>query len=293
MKFGIASIVLCVWTCTAPCNAAPTVYVSSLYGGTISKISPTGQVTPFISGLTTPTGLAFNSAGTLFVAEPGAQSIVQISPPGVVSPFISNFPDAHGFAFGTDGNLYVASGTQHSVTRITPSGDQSIVASGLNFPQGLVLDSADNIYYNDMNGTLNKITQAGVVTTIATGLVQSTGLVLAPNGNFYTGSGDYFNSPGAANTIVQITPAGVVSTLPTTGDPLVTPFGLVADIDGTLLVTNFNSDTVSTVSPGGLITTLASGFDHPYGVAIAVPEPTSLGLAAVAGLALLRRTRRA
>ena len=91
-----------------------------------------------------------------------------------------------------------------------------------NQPDGVVLDSAGNLYVADTgNSTIRKVTPAGVVTTLA-------GLPAIGGNQDGTGSGAMFNLPraltidGSGNLYVadtgnasirKVTPAGVVTTL--------------------------------------------------------------------------------
>jgi DNA-binding beta-propeller fold protein YncE len=53
--------------------------------GSISKITPNGAQSTFVSGLSYPNGLAFNSADDLFISEGGI--IDEITPDGVQNTF--------------------------------------------------------------------------------------------------------------------------------------------------------------------------------------------------------------
>src|SRR5262249_12924591 len=70
--------------------------------GTVSKVTPGGQVSPFASGFTQPLGLAFNSQGDLFVANRNFSQIgtvSEVTPTGQVSTFASGFQGPYGLAF--------------------------------------------------------------------------------------------------------------------------------------------------------------------------------------------------
>jgi len=86
----------------------------------VLKITPTGQISVFRSGLTTILGLAFDSAGRLYVLEnttgqgnqfptPGTGKVIRIEPSGGNRTVIASglfLPTA--MTFGPDGALYVS-----------------------------------------------------------------------------------------------------------------------------------------------------------------------------------------
>lgn len=140
-----------------------------------------------------------------------------------------------GIAVDSTGNFYVADSEDHVIRKITSAGVITTFAgtsgkSGFindtgslarfNKPQGVALDTADNVYVADSdNNAIRKISPAGVVTTLAGGTQGEldgtgsaaqfngpVGLVVDPAGNVYvTDTGNH--------TVRQITPGGVVSTL--------------------------------------------------------------------------------
>ena len=60
-------------------------------------MTPAGVVTVFASGITEPTGLAFDAAGNLYVAAGVRPTVEEVTPAGAVSTFASGF---HGPEFG-------------------------------------------------------------------------------------------------------------------------------------------------------------------------------------------------
>ncbi len=201
------------------------------------------------------------------------------------------------------GTVYVAEGVSR-VRTITPAGVVSTLASGaasgLNFPRGIAVDSTGNVYVADQNNhTILKIAPGGIVTTLA----GQAGLSGNSNG---TGSAARFNRPqGVAvdstgtvyvadtgnNTIRQITPAGVVTTLAGLAGSFGSldgtgsaarfggPQGIAVDGTGTLYVADTGSSTIRKITAGAVVTTIAGcpgcigtdnwgRFNMPAGIAV-------------------------
>ena len=180
------------------------------------------------------------------------------------------------------GNLYV-SDINHTIYKISPAGvisnfagtalqsgftDGTGAAARFNYPFGLAVDSAGNVYVADTdNYAIRKITPDGVVTTLAggkLGSVDGTGSVVAfntPKGVAVDGAGNVYVAEGYA--IRRVTPAGVVTTL--AGDPKILghsadgtgsaawfnqPGGIAVDSAGVIYVADtFNSTIRKGISP--------------------------------------------
>ena len=85
-------------------------------------MTPAGAVSTFASGLNGPEGLAFDAAGNLYVANWGDSTISKVTPAGVVSTFVSSGVNGpYGPVFDAAGNLYVANYGNSTISEITPS----------------------------------------------------------------------------------------------------------------------------------------------------------------------------
>jgi len=132
---------------------------------------------------------------------------MKISPAGVVSTYAgvdtlkgaNNGPAAtatfyfpNSVAVDAADNVYVSDGVNNLIRKITPDGTVSTLAgnglpgavdstgtkASFNYPAGLAVDAAGNVYVADSNNNLiRKITPAGVVSTVA-----GSGLQGAKNG---------------------------------------------------------------------------------------------------------------
>jgi hypothetical protein len=176
--------------------------------------------------------------------------------------------------------------------------------ASFNYPFGVAVDSAGNVYVADANNDeIRKITASGVVTTLA----GSAGQAGSSDG---TGSAARFDYPAsvavdsAGNVYVadlyndeirEITPSGVVTTLAgsagQTGSSDGTgsaagfhqPYGVAVDSVGNVYVADASNDEIRKITPSGVVTTLAGSagqigssngtgsaarFDFPTGVAV-------------------------
>lgn len=197
-----------------------------------------------------PLGVALDSSGNAYVADWQNDLIREVSGGQVSTLAGSNglvgFVDGNGgaarlelpqaIAVDSAGqHIYVADGNP-AIRVVTPAGDVTTLAgsttpgdsdgigSAAHFSLlgGIAIDSSNNIYVADTNNdTIRKVTLAGAVTTLA-------GLAGSPGSSDGTGSAARFNAPAGIavdasgniyvadtgnNTIREITPAGVVTTL--------------------------------------------------------------------------------
>ncbi len=97
---------------------------------------------------------------------------------------LASFRYPQGITLNSSGNLYVADTFNHTIRQITPAGNVTTFAgtpglngnttlSLFNYPQGITIDSSDNLYVADtLNAAIRKITPAGVVSTLTQQRVQ-------------------------------------------------------------------------------------------------------------------------
>jgi sugar lactone lactonase YvrE len=187
--------------------------------------------------------------------------------------------------------------------------DGSGAAASFNVPNALAADAAGNLYVAEYN-TVRKIAPGGVVTTLA----GAAGVIGSSDG---AGAGASFNQPGGIavdsagnvyvadtgnNTVRQITPAGVVTTLAGTagvygtvdgtggGAAFAAPVGIaVAEPSGIVYVTEVGGNTVRAIAPGGVVTTLAgaggaAGSSDGTGAAARFFQPQGLKIDAAGNL---------
>ena len=249
-----------------------------------------------------PRSVAVDTAFNIYVADTQNSVIRKITPLGVASvlagtPGVSGSADGlganalfsapQGVAVDSAGNIYVADTGNHTIRKITSGGTVATLAglAGLSGnadgtgtsahfygPQGVAVDSAGNVYVSDTwNHTIRKITSGGVSSTLA-GLAGTcgtfdgtnsgarfncpTGVAVDSSGNIYVA--DYNN-----DTIREVTPAGVVTTLVgwagiwgsadgSNGNALFyKPAGISVDGSGHLYVVDSGNHTLRKITPSG------------------------------------------
>jgi sugar lactone lactonase YvrE len=240
---------------------SPSGDVSTL-AGTASKpgsLDGTGPAAEF-SG---PEGVALDPFGNIFVADTGNQTIRLVTPGGAVvtvagQPGIMGSADGIGgaaqfnnpvsVAVDASGNVYVADSGNDTIRKITPAAEVSTLAgiagqagyadgtggtAQFNYPAGVAVDGAGNIYVADWhNHLLRKISPAGQVTTLAGaagqyGHVDGMGSAAqfgGPAGIAVDSAGNILVADGSL--VRKVTPGGSVTTL--AGDP-----GSSGEVDGT------------------------------------------------------------
>jgi sugar lactone lactonase YvrE len=119
-------------------------YVSDGANGRILKIAKDGTVSEFVSGLDTPSSIAFAKKGDLIVADTGSNTIKTVSPSGEVR-----------IVAGVDGKSGLYDGPAN--------------AALFNGPLGIAVDENDRIFVTDTYNDRIRVIQNGQLSTFAGG----------------------------------------------------------------------------------------------------------------------------
>jgi sugar lactone lactonase YvrE len=217
-------------------------YCSNFSNSTISIITTSGIVTPFVSSLLNgPYGLTIDKNGNLYCVNVGTSSISKISTIGNVTPFVNSGLSApRGLAIDNNGNLYCSNSGNNTISKISTIGIVTpFVNSGLNGPYGLAIDNNENLYCsNTGNNTILKypISSPSNVTTFTSQLISG------PQGLACDNIGNLYCSNVIANTIIKISTNGTVTSLVNTS--LSSPRGLAFDTSGYLYCANNSNNTI-------------------------------------------------
>jgi hypothetical protein len=188
-------------------DSAGNLYVADALNYTIREVTPVGTnwVVTTLAGLagvsgnvnatgsnarfSYPTGMAVDSAGNVYVADMYNNAIRKVTPVGtnwVVTTLATGFYRPDGVAVDSAGNVYVADWFNQRICKVTSAGvvttlagltgsigsvDGTNSAARFNYPIGVAVDMAGNVYVTDnSDNMIRKVTPVGtnwVVTTLA------------------------------------------------------------------------------------------------------------------------------
>ncbi|MGQ4810305.1 Virginiamycin B lyase [Candidatus Entotheonellaceae bacterium PAL068K] len=203
----------------------------------IYKITPTGEVEPFVSGIMNPTGLAFGPDGTLYVSSRHEGKLYRVSEQGTVSAFSAGIGIPTGLAFDPLGRLYVGD-RRGTIYRVSESGETQAFAKLAQSVGAyhLAYGDDDHLYvsYPTLTGDdhIYRITPDGEVRTFARGLGGAQGLAFDTAGNLYVVA--YRQGSGG---VLRITPEGDTHQV-IAGISLV---GLAFGLDGALMLVDHST----------------------------------------------------
>ncbi len=262
----------------------PPVWVVTTIAGT-AGVAGSADGSGTNASFSNPQGIAVDSSGNLYVADYGNNTVRKISPDGAVSTLagtagISGSTDAngasasfsgpYGITVNTSGVVYVTDSNNNTIRKITPSGDVTTIAgtagtSGttnspalFNYPAGIAVDSAGNLYVADeYNALIRKITPLGVVSTFAGG----NGSELRPVGSWYVEYADGIGTLAGFSLPEQI----------------------AADQSGNLYVADFENDAIRKITSTASVTTFAgsigvAGSKDGTGITANFYQPTGVAV---------------
>jgi sugar lactone lactonase YvrE len=139
-------------------NLLPTadnVIVPDSPNGVVWRVTPDGKTaTQIASGMVRPVGAAVDSLGRIFVADEGGA--LWVLDPGRHRFATLATPD--DVLVGRAGHIFVNTLGDNAIHELDNLGHQVGVITGIQQPQGIALDGADNLYYTEFNtGRIDRV----------------------------------------------------------------------------------------------------------------------------------------
>lgn len=185
-------------------------------------------------------------------------------------------------------NIYVSCFGSGKITKFCSGGKSSTFASGMDGPEGLAFDSSGSLYvtcfYLEESRYLGEVRRFD---SSGNGSVFASGLIGHPSGLAFDSSGYLYVTNELGGTIEKFDSSGNSSIF---ASGLNYPWGLEFDSSGYLYVANNGDSSVVKIDPRGNKSVFASsGVSGPEGIAIQVPDPSTLLLLGLGGLLLRKR----
>jgi hypothetical protein len=129
--------------------------------GVVWRVSSDGKTaTQIASGMVRPVGAAVDSSGRIFVADEGG-AIWALTPAKVRFATLSTPDDV---LVGRGGHIFVNTLGDNAIHELDGQGHQVGVLTGIQQPQGIALDDADNLYYTEFNtGRIDRVVRSFIL----------------------------------------------------------------------------------------------------------------------------------
>ena len=265
-----------------------------------------------LAQLGTPAGVAADALGNVYIVDADNHVVRKVDSNGIITTVAGtggkNFSGDGGpataallnapndVAVDGYGNLYIADLGNHRIRKVNQSGlittiagngsDQfsgdggPAIAAGLNFPHGIAVDTAGNLYIaSPYNARVRKVDTNGIITTVAgTGndgyagdggpaiaaqLRHPVDVDVASNGNLYIADAEN-------HRIRKVDPSGMITTIAGTGNSgyagdggpalnaqINLPHGITVDSSNNVYIGDRLNHRVRKIDANGIITTLA------------------------------------
>ncbi len=242
----------------------------------IGKITPSGVVTEYATGLNANAGLGGITRGpdgNVWFTEAAADKVGRITPAGVVTEFpAALFGSPMGIAAGPDGNLWFTTdknGTFGSdeIGRITPTGRLSVFATGItagSTPMAITAGPDGNLWFTEqIGGRIGRVTTSGAITEFADSISSQNLQAIASGAD-----GNLWVTESFADEIARVTTSGVATQFSSGITPSSRPAAIISGPDRSLWFTEAGGNRVGKITPAGVVTEYASPSSSPAGIAL-------------------------
>jgi sugar lactone lactonase YvrE len=145
-------------------NLLPTagnVIVPDSPNGVVWRVTADGKTaTQIASGMVRPVGAAVDASGRIFVADEGGALWV-LAPTRLR---FATLPTPDDVVVGRAGHIFVNTLGDNAIHELDIQGHQVSVITGIQQPQGIALDYADNLYYTEFNaGRIDRVVRTFIL----------------------------------------------------------------------------------------------------------------------------------
>jgi len=307
-------------------------------GGTISTIAGMGGIGAYSGDggpatdahLNFPQGVGVDKRGNLYIADQFNNVIRKVDTSGIITTCAGNggigfsgngvpATDAtlwHPADVGVDssGNIFFVDQDNSVVRKVNSIGIITTVAGNdtagyrgdngpataakLNFPEGIAVDPAGNVFVADLyNHRVRKINGSGTITTVAgngvsgfggDGFAATAANLFQPSAVALDSLGNIYIADANNDRIRKVSPSGIITTIAgngmygTSGDgglataaELSTPKGVAVNSSGNVFIADFNNSKVREIKYG--VTALSRNDITPGAMPIIIPNPSITG----------------
>ncbi len=244
------------------------------------------------------TGVALPSGSIATIAGTGTPGFSGDGGPAVAADLRSQ---SGTITLDPSGALYFGDTASGSVRRIGPDGIIDTVATGFEFPLGVAIDAAGDVYLANHVQLLMRIDASGAVTTEAGSVAGSSGndgpaglaqvnptqVAVGPNGDLYFDDTNSYRTIDPAGIIHAFAGTGTAGFSGDGGPAVQATFseevdGIAADTSGNVYLGDPGNHRIRQVDPAGIITTMAgtgesgSSGDGGPATAAAIDSPAAI-----------------
>lgn len=297
-------LLVSAWLCASRGVQADVIFASENSANSILYYNLANHTSDVFTtnSISSPMGIVADKNYNIYVSNVGNNTITEYNPHGTFLTTFANsssgLNDAEGLCMDSAGNIYAGNYSNGEIIKFATNGTSSIFANpGAIGIEGMVCDSSNNlyvVYYTGSNAyQIHKFnpsgTDQGAYCSTLTADGQPIPIARDLSGNTYVG-GFYATSPTIRKFDATGSNGVVLATLGTGSSGQYGTYGMTFDSSatGTLYVSMVSLGTIREYdsSSGAYLGDLATGLSGPTFLT-AIPEPCSLLLTGVAGLAVL------